>query len=55
MLPKDSKEYKNKIGSLRSVDELLASTITSDEKSVIDANGGVRVVILGKKVLSRKG
>lgn len=55
MLQKDSNVYKNNIGSIRSVDELLASTITPDEKIVIDANGGVRVVILGKKVLSRKG
>eukprot|EP00571_Detonula_confervacea_P011052 CAMPEP_0172305618 /NCGR_PEP_ID=MMETSP1058-20130122/6866_1 /TAXON_ID=83371 /ORGANISM="Detonula confervacea, Strain CCMP 353" /LENGTH=444 /DNA_ID=CAMNT_0013017263 /DNA_START=20 /DNA_END=1354 /DNA_ORIENTATION=+ len=54
LLTKDSNEWKENIGS-RSIDGLLASAITAEEKSVIDANGGVRVVILGKKKYGRRG
>lgn len=54
LLNKDSSEWIDSIGS-RSIDDLLASVITPDEKVAIDANGGVRVVVLGKKTYGRKG
>jgi hypothetical protein len=33
----------------RSIDDVLESVIAPEEKDAIDANGGARVVILGKK------
>ena len=55
LLTKDSKEWNDAIGSVRSMDDLLSNMVTKEERSVIDANGGVRVTILGKKKYGRKG
>lgn len=50
LLSNDSPEWMDtNIGGSTSIDELLSSVITPADKSVIDANGGVRVVVLGKK------
>jgi hypothetical protein len=37
----------------RSIDDVLESVIAPEEKDVINANGGARVVILGKKSITR--
>jgi len=55
VLTKDDIEWKEKLRDVQSVNELLASIVTSEERAVIDANGGARVVILGKKRFGRKG
>ena len=55
LLTKDSKEWNDAIGSVRSMDDLLSNMVTKEERTVIDANGGVRVTILGKKKYGRKG
>ena len=53
LLTKESQEWKESIGSSSSMDDLLASIITPEEKIVIDSNGGVRVVVLGKRKYNR--
>lgn len=55
LLTKDSMEWKDIVGSSRSIEDLISSMITPEEKQEIDANGGVRVVFLGKKKYARKG
>ena len=37
----------------RSIDDVLESVIAPEEKDVVNANGGARVVILGKKSITR--
>lgn len=57
LVASDSPEWRENFGGggrLASMDELLASVITAEERAVIDANGGVRAVVLGKKALGRK-
>lgn len=54
-LTRDSDELREAgIGS-RSAEDLLKSIVRPEEKIVIDANGGVQVVFLGKKKNVRKG
>ena len=55
VLTNDTDEWKNNFGNIQSVNELLASVVTPEEKAVIDTNGGARVVILGRKKYGRKG
>ena len=55
VLAKDDIEWKEKLGDVQSVNDLLTSIVTSEERDVIDANGGAKVVILGKKRFGRKG
>ena len=55
VLTKDDIEWKEKLQDVQSVNELLTGIVTSEERAVIDANGGARVVILGKKKFGRKG
>ena len=55
VLTKDMDEWKNNFGNIQSVNELLATVVTPEEKTVIDTNGGARVVILGRKKYGRKG
>ncbi len=56
LLSQDRQEWKDTFGSsLPSLDDLLSSVVSREEKSVVDANGGARCVILGKKKYSRKG
>ena len=55
VLNKDSDEWKANFGSsTTSMGEVLASVVSPEERAVIDANGGVRVVILGKKKYGSK-
>ena len=56
VLTRETTEWKDNLGTVvQSMDELLAGTITQEERNVIDANGGVRVVVMGRKKYSRKG
>ena len=55
VLTKEDIEWKEKLGDVQSVNDLLTSIVTSEERAVIDANGGAKVVILGKKKFGRKG
>lgn len=55
VLTKEDIEWKEKLKDVQSVNDLLSSIVTSEERAVIDANGGARVVILGKKMFGRKG
>ena len=55
VLTKEDLEWKENLGDIQSVNDLLTSIVTSEERAVIDSNGGSRVVILGKKKFGRKG
>jgi len=57
VLARDDEEWRDgDIAGGRSIEELTARAIrTPEERGVIDSNGGVKVVLLGKKRAVRKG
>ena len=53
-LAPDGDEWRARVGD-RSAEDLLAGVISPEERDVVDANGGARVVLLGKKKSAMRG